>query len=56
MPYTLVGTGLGLLWQMGDNFSARFDWGIPLVPIPPAVERNSWNANGFYFTINWNLF
>lgn len=55
-PNTLVGTGLGLLWQMGDNFSARFDWGIPLVPIPSALERNSWNANGLYFSINWNLF
>ena len=55
-PNTIVGTGVGLLWQMSDNFNARFDWGFPLVPIPPAVERNSWNANGLYFTINWNLF
>ncbi|NEQ55402.1 MAG: ShlB/FhaC/HecB family hemolysin secretion/activation protein [Leptolyngbya sp. SIO3F4] len=30
---TLVGTGFGLLWQQSDNFSARIDWGIPLVDL-----------------------
>ena len=26
----LSSTGLGLIWQMGDNFDARIDWGMPL--------------------------
>lgn len=48
-PNTLVGVGFGLLWQMGNQFSARFDWGIPLVSVN--VEKDSWNANGLYFNL-----
>lgn len=51
-PNTLVGTGLGLQWQMGDNFSARIDWGIPLVDVD--VEKRDLNSNGIYFNINVN--
>lgn len=49
-PNTLVGTGLGLQWQMGSNFSARIDWGIPLVNID--VEKRDLNSNGIYFNVN----
>jgi hemolysin activation/secretion protein len=49
-PNTLVGVGLGVQWQMGSNFSARLDWGIPLVNID--VERNTLNDQGIYFNIN----
>jgi hemolysin activation/secretion protein len=45
----LVGTGLGLVWQMGNNLSARLDWGVPLVSIES--ERRSWQENGLYFSI-----
>lgn len=48
---TLVGTGLGLLWQQGDNFSARLDWGIPLT----SIESNgsSLQENGIYFSVQY---
>jgi hemolysin activation/secretion protein len=52
-PNTLVGTGLGLLWE-GDNFSARFDWGIPLVDVDGSTR--TWQESGIYFSIIYNLF
>jgi len=30
---TLASVGLGLRWQQGDRFTARLDWGIPLVEV-----------------------
>jgi hemolysin activation/secretion protein len=53
-PSMLAGTGLGLLWKQGDNFSARLDWGIPLKPIEG--ERRSLQENGLYFSLNYSLF
>jgi hemolysin activation/secretion protein len=52
-PSTLVGAGLGLLWKQG-NFSARVDWGIPLVSV--SGEKNTLQDNGIYFSINYNPF
>jgi hemolysin activation/secretion protein len=49
----LVGTGVGLLWEQGDNFSARVDWGIPLVDIDST--SNSLQDNGIYFSVQYNL-
>ena len=53
-PSTLVGSGLGLLWQQGDNFSARLDWGIPLISVEG--EKRSLQENGLYFSVNYSLF
>jgi hemolysin activation/secretion protein len=50
----LVGTGLGLRWQMGDRMTARLDYGIPLVPV--RGNRNSWQENGIYFSLSYSLF
>lgn len=47
---TLAGLGVGLVWRMGDNFFARFDWGIPLVNVE-AGDRTL-QENGLYFSIN----
>lgn len=47
---TLVSVGLGLRLQLGDNFTARLDWGIPLVDISSSRER-TWQENGLYFSI-----
>lgn len=47
---TLVSVGLGLRLQLGDNFTARLDWGIPLVDISSSTER-TWQENGLYFSI-----
>lgn len=52
-PSTLVGTGVGLLWQQGDDFQARLDWGIPLVDIDSGGD--TWQENGVYFQLNYNL-
>lgn len=54
-PGTLVGAGLGLLWQQGDTFRARLDWGIPLVDIDTGDE-DTWQENGVYFTVEFDPF
>ncbi|MBH8561573.1 ShlB/FhaC/HecB family hemolysin secretion/activation protein [Nostoc sp. CENA67] len=51
---TLVGSGLGLLWQMGDRFTARLDWGIPLVNID--TNKRTWQENGLYFQLQYKAF
>lgn len=48
-PNLIAGTGVGLLWQMGDHFSARLEWGIPLVEIDN--QGNTWQENGVYFSM-----
>jgi len=49
---TLVGIGLGLLWRQGDNFSARLDWGIPIVSVDS--EKRTLQENGIYFSIRYS--
>ncbi len=53
-PNTLAGLGLGLLWQMGDQFTARLDWGIPLVSID--TDKRTWQDNGLYFQLEYKAF
>ena len=53
-PSLLVGTGLGLLWKQGNNFSARLDWGIPLTSVED--EKRSLQENGLYFSIGYSPF
>ena len=53
-PNTLVGVGLGLLWQMGDRLTARFDWGIPLVDVNN--RRRSLQESGVYFQLDYKAF
>jgi hemolysin activation/secretion protein len=48
-PQTLVSVGLGLQWQMGDFFSARIDWGIPLVE--DNIDGNTWQEDGIHFSV-----
>ncbi|HEY9606003.1 MAG TPA: ShlB/FhaC/HecB family hemolysin secretion/activation protein [Allocoleopsis sp.] len=52
-PNTLASTGLGLLWRQG-NFSARFDWGIPLTSV--SSSGDSLQERGLYFSINYSPF
>ncbi|HIK45529.1 MAG TPA: ShlB/FhaC/HecB family hemolysin secretion/activation protein [Leptolyngbyaceae cyanobacterium M65_K2018_010] len=52
-PSTLIGLGLGLLWTEGEVWTARLDWGLPL---NGGQTGNSWQQNGFYFTINLTAF
>ncbi|NEO29176.1 MAG: ShlB/FhaC/HecB family hemolysin secretion/activation protein [Symploca sp. SIO3C6] len=53
-PNSLVSVGVGLLWQQGDRFRARLDWGIPLVSVDSTGD--SLQENGVYFSIEFNPF
>ena len=46
---TLAAVGLGVQLLQGSNFSARLDWGIPLVSVPGT--KRTWQENGLYFSI-----
>lgn len=48
-PNTLVSAGLGLRLQLSNRFTARLDWGIPLVDL--SVRKRTWQENGVYFSI-----
>ena len=51
---TLLGLGLGLQWQTGEKFSARIDYGIPLLDVEDT--DNTLQENGVYFSINYSPF
>ncbi|AFY45261.1 ShlB/FhaC/HecB family hemolysin secretion/activation protein [Nostoc sp. PCC 7107] len=51
---TLVGAGLGLLWKQGNNFSARLDWGIPLISVEG--DKETLQENGLYFSMQYSPF
>ncbi|MGH1397424.1 MAG: ShlB/FhaC/HecB family hemolysin secretion/activation protein [Trichormus sp.] len=53
-PNTLASVGLGLRWSQGDRFSARLDWGIPLVSVDS--QERTWQENGLYFSVLYNPF
>lgn len=51
---TLASLGLGLRIARGDRFSARLDWGIPLIELEG--RKNTWQDNGIHFSLNYQLF
>lgn len=51
-PNTLLGAGFGFLWRQGDDFSARIDFGFPIISIEG--ERRSLQEKGIYFSIRYN--
>jgi hemolysin activation/secretion protein len=51
-PNTLAAVGLGLRWSSGDRFTARLDWGIPLVSVDS--QAKTWQENGLYFSLIYN--
>lgn len=53
-PDTLVGTGLGLFWQQSNKFSARLDFGIPLVDLD--IDDDSLQDSGIHFSIQYTPF
>ncbi|MFB2769096.1 ShlB/FhaC/HecB family hemolysin secretion/activation protein [Pelatocladus sp. BLCC-F211] len=54
-PNTLIGTGLGLQWQMGETFSARLDYAVPLIDVEGDRDRTL-QEQGLYFSINYSPF
>ncbi|NJN08764.1 MAG: ShlB/FhaC/HecB family hemolysin secretion/activation protein [Richelia sp. RM2_1_2] len=51
---TLAAIGLGLRWTQGNNLTAAVEWGIPLVSVDS--QSNTWQENGLYFFVQYNLF
>ncbi|MBW4662981.1 MAG: ShlB/FhaC/HecB family hemolysin secretion/activation protein [Chroococcus sp. CMT-3BRIN-NPC107] len=51
---SLASVGLGLIWQQSDRFTARLDYGIPLISVS-STER-TWQENGLYFSVFYNPF
>ncbi|MGK7915504.1 MAG: ShlB/FhaC/HecB family hemolysin secretion/activation protein, partial [Prochloraceae cyanobacterium] len=51
---TLIGTGLGLLWEMEGSLKARIDWGIPLVNSDG--DKDTLQENGLYLQLEYNFF
>lgn len=49
----LPSVGIGLNFSAGDRFSARLDWGIPLVEVD--IDSKSLQEDGIYFSINYNF-
>ncbi|WP_377475407.1 MAG: ShlB/FhaC/HecB family hemolysin secretion/activation protein [Microcoleus anatoxicus] len=65
----LLGAGVGLLWQMGDRFNARLDYGIPLInarsssrasltgdSLRDSYASRTFQEKGIYFRINYFAF
>jgi hemolysin activation/secretion protein len=50
---TLFSGGLGLRWRLGKQFTARFDWGVPLRALSGS-DKSSLQENGLYFSLLWN--
>ncbi|MEG3436959.1 ShlB/FhaC/HecB family hemolysin secretion/activation protein [Pannus brasiliensis CCIBt3594] len=52
---TLLAVGLGLQYRMGNNFSARFDWGIPLFELR-SPNGGAITQQNIFFSINYRFF
>ena len=55
-PNTLAGIGIGLRWQLGDYFTARLDYGLPLIDENDDTDEETLQEEGFYFSVIWNPF
>jgi len=53
-PNLLVSAGMGLHWQMGNRLTALLNYGIPLISVQNS--RKTWQENGIYFSVVYNLF
>ncbi|MBE9124066.1 ShlB/FhaC/HecB family hemolysin secretion/activation protein [Tychonema sp. LEGE 07199] len=58
---TLLGAGLGLVWQMGDRLNVRLDYGIPLINARSSSRASltgdrTLQEKGIYFRINYFAF
>jgi hemolysin activation/secretion protein len=52
---TLFSGGLGLRWRMGNQLTAKLDWGIPFKSLK-STDKSSLQENGLYFSLLWNPF
>jgi hemolysin activation/secretion protein len=51
-PNTIAAVGIGLRYQDGDNFFAKFDYGIPFTQIEQA--KRTGQERGFYFSLGYS--
>ncbi|NES19139.1 MAG: hypothetical protein F6K41_09440 [Symploca sp. SIO3E6] len=52
-PNLLAAVGLGVQWQQGNSFTARLDWGVPLVSVDS--RNRTWQENGLHFSVRWDF-
>lgn len=52
---TLGSFGLGLQYQLGDRLNARLDLGIPLFSSNTNSDAKTWQENGIYFSLGYQL-
>jgi hemolysin activation/secretion protein len=50
-PQTLTSLGLGLIWQIDNRFTARLDWGIPLVDVNR--DKETLQEKGLVFSVEY---
>lgn len=50
-PNDLVSVGSGLLLNMSDRLTARFDWGIPLISV--SGDKETLQEQGFNFSLSY---
>ncbi|MGK7955922.1 MAG: ShlB/FhaC/HecB family hemolysin secretion/activation protein [Crocosphaera sp.] len=53
-PATLMSIGLGLRWAITPQIGLRVDYGIPIEPT--RKQGDSWQENGFYFSLRYQPF
>lgn len=51
---TLLSTGLGLRFRIGQTLNARLDWGIPLISV--SGDKNTSQEQSLHFTLLWSPF
>ncbi|MEG4587040.1 ShlB/FhaC/HecB family hemolysin secretion/activation protein [Microcoleus sp. MOSTC5] len=51
----LLGAGLGLQLRLGDKFTGRLEYGVPLIDAGESSDR-TWQEKGIYFSVIYNLF
>ena len=48
-PQNLLSVGTGLRWELTDQFTASFYWGIPLVDVKS--RERTWQEKGLHFSV-----
>ena len=50
----LFSAGLGVQFRLGEKFTARLDWGIPLIHLDS--RNRTWQESGLHFSLGTKLF
>ena len=51
----LLGAGLGLQLRIGNRFTGRVEYGVPLIDVGSG-EKRTWQEKGIYFSVIYNPF